>query len=257
MPRFSANLGFLWLDRPLLDRIDAAARAGFRAIELHWPYDVPPRILRERAARQGVTLVGLNTPLGTMPGDFGLGALPGRQAEFRSGFDQALVYAVEAGIGAIHVMAGVVPVERRAEARETFLANLRAILPAAEQAGITLLLEPINRKDRPGYFYDHIDEAISLISALDHPALKVMFDCYHVGTTEGDVLARLAAAMPHIGHIQIAAVPSRAEPDEGTLDYAEIFVEIDRLGYRGWVGAEYKPRGATDGGLGWMASLPR
>jgi 2-dehydrotetronate isomerase len=255
MPRFSANLGFLWLDRPLLNRVDAAARAGFRAIELHWPFDVPPRNLRERAGEHSLQILALNTPLGTRPGDFGLGAVPGRELEFRSGFDQALAYATEAGIGAIHVMAGVVPEEDRAAARETFLANLRAILPSAGAAGVTLLLEPINRKDRPGYFYDRIDEAISLMGALDHPALTVMFDCYHVGTTEGDVIARLAAVMPRIGHIQIAAVPNRAEPDEGTLDYRAVFAAIDRLGYRGWVGAEYKPRGETDAGLGWMKAL--
>lgn len=256
MPRFSANLGFLWPDRPLLDRIEAAAEVGFRAIELHWPYDVPPRDLRDRAALLGLEILALNTSLGSMPGDFGLGALPGRELEFRSGFAQALGYAAEAGIGAIHVMAGVVPQDLRAKGRETFLDNLRAILPAAENAGITLLLEPINRRDRPGYFYDRIEEAVAIIKAVGHPQIKVMFDCYHVAITEGDVLGHLARNFSDIGHIQIAGVPSRAEPDDGKLDYREVFATIDQLGYRGWVGAEYKPRGDTDAGLHWMKTLP-
>lgn len=254
MLRFSANLGFLWPELPLLDRIDAAARAGFRAIELHWPYDIPARTLRARAAQHGLAILGLNTPTGSKPGDFGLGAVPGREAEFRGGFGQAIAYATDAGIGAIHVMAGVPPEGQAALARQTFLDNLRAILPAAEKAGVTLLLEPINRKDRPGYFYDRIEDAAGIIAALGSPQVKVMFDCYHVGITEGDVIARLTRHLPIIGHVQIAAVPSRAEPDEGTLDYAQVFDALDHIGYAGWIGAEYKPRAGTDAGLGWMKS---
>lgn len=252
MPRFSANLGFLWTDRPLLERIDAAARAGFRAVELHWPYEVPAKTLRARLVEQGLTLVALNTPVGSRPGDFGLGAVPGREAEFRGGCGQAIAYALDAGAGAIHVMAGLVTAENGAHARLTFLDNLRAILPAAEKAGLTLLLEPINRRDRPGYFYDRIAEAVAIVEALGSPAVKVMFDCYHVGITEGDVSGLLERHFGRIGHVQIAAVPSRAEPDEGTLDYTSVFATLDRLGYAGWVGAEYKPRGDTDAGLGWM-----
>jgi hydroxypyruvate isomerase len=252
MPRFSANLGFLWPDRPLLERVDAAAKAGFKAIELHWPYDVPAADLKARAEHHGLAILALNTPVGTYDGDFGLAAVPGREEEFRQGFGQALDYARAAGIPAIHVMAGIVPPARQAAAGATFLANLREVAPLAEQAGVTLLLEPINRKDRPGYFYDRIDEAARIIEAIGSPALRIMFDCYHVGITEGHVLARLEAVLPLIGHIQIAAVPSRAEPDEGDLDYRAVFAAIDRLGYRGWVGAEYRPRGDTDAGLGWM-----
>jgi hydroxypyruvate isomerase len=255
MPRFSANLGFLWSDRPLLGRIDAAARAGFRAIELHWPYEVPAADLKARAERHGLSILALNTPVGAQAGDFGLAAVPGREDEFRQGFRQAMDYARAAGIPAVHVMAGVTQSGQEAAARATFLANLKHITPLAEQAGVTLLLEPINRKDRPGYFYDRIDDAAGIITAIGSPALRIMFDCYHVGLTEGDVLARLEAALPLIGHIQIAAVPSRAEPDEGILDYPAVFAAIDRLGYQGWVGVEYRPRGDTDSGLGWMRTL--
>lgn len=252
MPRFSANLGFLWPELALLDRIDAAARAGFRAIELHWPYDVPAQELREAAARHRLSVLALNTPVGREPGDFGLAAVPGREAEFRKGFEQARIYALQAGIPAIHVMAGVVAPGSAEAARAAILDNLAFAARAAEQDGLMLLLEPINRKDRPGYFYDRIDEATDLIGAIGSPALRIMFDCYHVGITEGDVIARLETALPLVGHIQIAAVPGRAEPDEGTLDYRAVFAAIDRLGYQGWVGAEYKPRGKTEDGLGWM-----
>lgn len=252
MPRFSANLGFLWPDRPLLDRVDAAAHSGFKAIELHWPYDVSARKLRQRLTRHGLMLLGINTPAGQREGDFGLAALPGREDEFLAGFAEALAYANEAGARAIHVMAGVVPPELVPEARATFLANLRQILPQAERVGVTLLLEPINRRDRPGYFYDRIEQAAAIIGELGHPALKIMFDCYHVGVTEGEVIRRMEQFVPLIGHIQIAAVPSRAEPDEGTLDYMQVFAAIDRLGYPGWVGAEYKPRARTEDGLAFL-----
>lgn len=252
MPRFSANLGFLWPDRPLLDRIDAAARAGFRAIELHWPYDVPADAIRRRAAARDLEIVALNTATGSRPGDFGLGAQPGREREFAASFDEALAYAETLRASAIHVMAGVVWPGEEAAARETFLANLKRIAPLAERAGLTLLLEPINRCDRPGYFYDRISEAAAIIREIGSPALKIMFDCYHVGMTEGDVIHRMEEFWPLIGHIQIAAVPNRAEPDEGELDYGAVFREIDRLGYEGWVGAEYKPRGKTEDGLEYL-----
>jgi hydroxypyruvate isomerase len=252
MPRFSANLGFLWPELTLLERIEAAASAGFRAVELHWPYDVPAQELRDVAARHRLAVLALNTPVGSQPGDFGLAAVPGREAEFRTGFEQARIYALQAGIPAIHVMAGVVEPGSAEAARATILDNLAFAARAAEQHGLMLLLEPINRKDRPGYFYDRIDEAAHLIGAIGSPALRIMFDCYHVGIAQGDVIARLETALPLVGHIQIAAVPSRAEPDEGTLDYRAVFAAIDRLGYQGWVGAEYKPRGKTEDGLGWM-----
>ncbi len=255
MPRFSANLGFLWPDRPVLERVDAAARAGFRAIELHWPYDIPATILRARAEAQGVAILGINTPVGSETGDFGLGALPGREVEFREAFAMTLRYAEAIGAAAIHVMAGVPPEGQETAARETFLANLRHAAPLAADAGVMLLLEPINRRDKPGYFYDRLADAQTIIDEIGHASLRIMFDCYHVGITEGEVIARLEKHLASIGHIQFASVPNRTEPDEGTLDYRAVFAAIDRLGYAGWVGAEYKPRGPTDDGLGWMRAL--
>jgi hydroxypyruvate isomerase len=252
MPRFSANLGFLWPDRPLLARIDAAAAAGFHAVELHWPYDVEPEDVRAACGRHGLTLLGINTAKGG--GDrFGLGAVTGCEAEFQVSVDQAVDWARRAGAGAIHVMAGIVPADARPAARETFIANLKTA--AAKASGLILLLEPLNQRDAPGYFYTRIDEVLEVMRKVDAQNVKLMFDAYHVGVTEGDVLERLAAALPTIGHVQVAAVPSRHEPDEGRINYRAFFAELDRLGYGGWVGCEYKPRASTDAGLKWASAM--
>lgn len=254
MPKFSANLGFLWPDRPLLDRIDAAAAAGFRAVEMHWPYDVPADVVRDRCAAAGVGLLGINTPLGDVAkGEFGLGALPGREADFEATFRQSLEWGEIAGASAIHVMAGVAPPEQKHHGRSTLVENLRKA--AAMAPGMTLLLEGINQRDKPGYFYSTIGEKADIIDAVGAPNVKIMFDIYHVGVSEGDIFRRLETHLPLIGHVQIAAVPSRAEPDEGEVHYAHAFSELDRLGYSGWVGCEYRPRGSTNDGLAWTKTL--
>lgn len=254
MPKFSANLGFLWPDRPLLERIDAAASAGFKAIELHWPYETPADEVKRRCATHGLALLGLNTPLGdTAKGDFGLGAQAGRQSEFRDGFQKSMDYARIAGATSIHVMAGVVASADKACARATFVENL--VFAAKSAANLTLLLEPINQRDKPGYFYSTIGEAAEIIAEIGAPNIKIMFDVYHVGVSEGDVTKRLERHLADIGHVQIAAVPSRAEPDEGEIAYRAIFATLDRLGYAGWTGCEYKPRGDTDEGLAWVKAL--
>ena len=256
MPRFSANLGFLWPDRPLLERIDAAAAAGFKAIELHWPYATPAADVRARCEKHGLVLLGINTPIGDGDkGDFGLGAQAGREEEFRETFLQTVAYAREAGASSVHVMAGVVAEDRKAEARKVFVENLR--FATANAVGLTLLLEPINQRDKPGYFYSSIGEAADIIAEVGAPNLKIMFDVYHVGVSEGDVTKRLERHLVDIGHVQIAAVPSRAEPDEGEIAYASIFATLDRIGWGGWTGCEYKPRGDTDAGLAWMRTLGR
>jgi hydroxypyruvate isomerase len=254
MPKFSANLGFLWPDRPLLERIDAAAAAGFKAIELHWPYATPAEAVRQRCADRGVILLGINTPLGNaVKGDFGLGALAGREAEFRDTFTQSANYARAAGASSVHVMAGVVAPEHKARAEEVFVENL--ILAAKAAPDLTLLLEPINQRDKPGYFYSAIGEAADIIGKVGATNIKIMFDVYHVGVSEGDVLTRLQRHLSDIGHVQIAAVPSRAEPDEGEIAYGAIFAALDGLGYAGWTGCEYKPRAGTDEGLAWVKAL--
>lgn len=254
MPKFSANLGFLWPDRPLLERIDAAAKAGFKAIELHWPYATPAGEVKARCETHGLALLGINTPLGNAEkGDFGLGAQAGREAEFRATFQQSADYARAAGASAVHAMAGVVAPGQKARAKAVFIENLAFAAKAAPD--LTLLLEPINQRDKPGYFYSTIGEAAEIIREIGAPNLKIMFDVYHVGVSEGDVTKRLEKHLADIGHVQIAAVPSRAEPDEGEIAYGAIFAALDRLGYAGWTGCEYKPRAGTDEGLAWTCRL--
>jgi hydroxypyruvate isomerase len=254
MPKFSANLGFLWPDRPLLERIDAAAAAGFKAIELHWPYATPAAEVKARCERHDLVLLGVNTPIGNgAQGDFGLGAQEGREAEFRETFVQTVAYAREAGASAVHVMAGVVAPESKAVAWKVFVQNLRFAAEAAPD--LVLLLEPINQRDKPGYFYSSIGEAADIIAEAGAPNLKIMFDVYHVGVSEGDVTKRLEKHLSDIGHVQIAAVPSRAEPDEGEISYRSIFATLERIGYAGWTGCEYKPRAGTDEGLAWTKAL--
>ena len=252
--RFSANLGFLWTDLPLPDAIRAAARAGFDAVECHWPYDTPPGEVRAALAETGLPMLGLNTARGDVAaGDNGLAALPGRAAEARAAIDQALDYARAIGAGAVHVMAGKA---QGAAARAVFAENLAyACAGAAEKDGITVLIEPLNAFDAPGYFLTDTGLAQAVIEKVGAPNLRLMFDCYHVGRTEGDVTARLRALWPLIGHIQFAAVPDRGAPDHGDVDYTRVFREIDALGWSRPLGAEYRPAGPTEASLGWMQSL--
>ena len=206
--------------------------------------------------RHSVTLLGVNTVRGDVAaGENGLGAVQGREAEFQAAVDQSLAFCREAGGTAIHCMAGRVPPEARAAGRATLLDNLRRASDKAAAADVTLLLEPLNPADAPGYFYSTADEGAEIVDALGRPNVRLMFDCYHVGRVGDDVIATMERLWPAIGHIQIAAVPSRVEPDGGTLDFRPVLAAIDRLGYAGWVGAEYKPAGDTDAGLRWIEAL--
>jgi hydroxypyruvate isomerase len=253
LPRFSANLGLLWPDRPLLQRIEAAGRAGFRAIEMHFPYDVPAGEVGAVARRHGLTILGINTVPGNFErGERGLGALPERERDFQAAVDQSIDYCIASGASAIHVMAGNAAASERQRARAVFAENLRIAAAKAATHKLPLLLEPLNPRDNPGYFYSTVAEAVSLIEELALPNVKLQFDVYHVAISEGDVLTKLKRYMPFIGNVQIAAVPTRAEPDEGEIAYSAIFAAVDALGYTGWVGCEYRPRGATDDGLRWM-----
>lgn len=256
MPRFSANVGLLWADRPLPERLDAAARAGFRAVEMHFPYEVPAAQIAAVARRSELTLLGINTAPGEAArGERGLGALPGRERDFQATLDQCIEYCSESGARAIHVMAGNVAPPDRQRARAVFAANLRLASTKAAVHGLTLLLEPLNPRDNPGYFYSTVAEAVELIEELALENIKLQFDVYHVAISEGDVLTKLRRYMPLIGNVQIAAVPTRAEPDEGEIAYRAIFTALDTLGYDGWVGCEYRPRGDTNEGLCWMERI--
>lgn len=256
MPRFSANLGFLFSERPELDRVAAAAAAGFEAVEMHWPYGVPAAAMREAIERSRVTMLGLNTPVGNAEaGEFGLGALPGREGEFGQAVEQAVSYGSAIGASAVHCMAGIVADHDLAAAEDTFVANLKRAADKAAQAGMTVLIEPINHRDKPGYFLSRVEQAAAIIARVERANVKILFDCYHTQIMQGDLIRRLEAHRDLIGHVQIAAVPSRAEPDEGEVAFAAICRALDGMGYGGWVGAEYKPRGRTEDGLAWLAAL--
>jgi len=250
MIRLAANLGMLFSDRPPLERPAAAAQAGFRAIEFQMPYAAPAAAMRDAIAPHGLAVLGINTASGG-PGEFGLAAVPGRERDFDAHLAQALDYVTTIGGTAIHCMAGVVPAAERAEAERTFAANLARAADLAAPKGITLLIEPINTRDRPDYALTRAEQAAEIIDRVGRPNVKIQFDFYHQQIMGGDLIRRFEALLPWIGHVQVAAVPSRAEPDEGEVNYPAVLAAIDGLGYAGFVAAEYKPRGRTEDGLAW------
>lgn len=251
MPRFAANLGYLFTDRPLLERIDAAARAGFKAIELQFPYDVPAAAAKEAIARNKLTVLGINTMLGNGTSEFGFAAVPGREREWQATFDKALDYIVSIGGRAVHCLAGMVLPEQRPAAERVYIANLQRAADQAAEKNVTLLIEPINPRDRPNYYLSHVEHAADIIAKAGKPNIKMQFDFYHVQIVGGDLIRRFEKFQSAIGHLQCAAVPVRHEPDSGEINYPFVFAEVDRLGYRGWIGCEYRPRGRTEDGLGW------
>jgi hydroxypyruvate isomerase len=256
MPRYTANISFMFADRPFLDRIDAAKAAGFTHVECHFPYEFPISVVKDRLAKAGVTLTGLNTAAGdTAKGEWGLAGIPGREADFHQHFDQALSYATGLGASAIHVMAGNISPEQRGAALKTYVANLKDVARQAAGTGVTLLLEPLNSRDMPRYLVSRSDDIVSILKEIGEPNVKLMFDVYHVQIMEGDLIKRIERHKDFIGHAQIAAVPSRAEPDEGEVNFPAVFAALDRVGYRGLIGLEYKPRARTEDGLGWMAKF--
>jgi hydroxypyruvate isomerase len=248
--KFSANLGFLWNDRPLAEAIRAAKAAGFDAVECHWPYDEPVDDVRAALAKVGLAMLGLNTRRGDVAkGDAGLAAVPGRESEAREAILEAIDYAKAVGARNIHVMAGKAAGD---EAHRTFVANLGFACEMAAGHGLTILIEPLNHYDAPGYFLKTTDQALSVMEEVAAGNLQLMFDCYHVQLMEGDLTRRLARLLPKIGHIQFASVPDRGPPDEGEVAYGHIFQVIDELGYAAPLGAEYRPRGLVEDSLDWM-----
>ncbi len=253
MTKFSANLGFLWADRPLPDAIRAAKAAGFDAVECHWPYEKPAGDVAAALAETGLEMLSLNTRRGdVLAGDNGLSAIPARIGEARAAIDEAMAYAVAIKTRKIHVMAGNA---EGPDAHETFAANLAYACDLAAPLGITILIEALNKYDAPGYFLKTTSQAKAIIEQVGAQNLRLMFDCYHVQLMEGDLSHRLADLQPLIGHIQFASVPDRGTPDHGELDYEHIFRVIAGLGYAAPLGAEYKPDGDTDKTLGWMERL--
>lgn len=248
--KFSANLGFLWAELPLPDAIRAAKKAGFDAVECHWPYGTPPADVAAALAGTGLEMLGLNTSRGDVgAGENGLAALPGRTEDARAAIDEAIAYATAIDCKAIHVMAGFAS---GADAHARFLDNLTYACEKAAPHGITILIEPLNRYDAPGYFLTTTAQAVGVIEEVGAANLRLMFDCYHVQLMEGDLSHRLADLMPHIGHIQFASVPDRGPPGAGEIDYSHVFDLIQTLGYAEPLGAEYKPARPTEETLDWL-----
>lgn len=258
MPNFAANLSFLYTEHPMLERFAAAAEDGFRGVEMLFPYALPATTLAAQARAQGLQVVLCNVP----PGDWTLGqrgfaAVPGSEALFRDSLLQALDYAVTLQCPALHVLAGLLPAGAdRSRAAATYRDNLAWAVEQARPAGVTLMIEPINPRDIPGYFLNHQAEAhavctqVCAATGLDN--LKVQMDLYHCQIVEGDLARRVEAHIAGIGHMQIAGVPDRHEPDSGEVNYPFLFSLLDRLGYAGWIGCEYRPRNSTRAGLGWL-----
>jgi hydroxypyruvate isomerase len=250
MPRLAANLGYLFVECPLLDRFGAAAASGFRAVELTFPYNEPADAVRREIERHHLKILGINTPLGAA-GEPGVAGIPGREGDFDAMFRTALDYATAIGATSIHCMSGQVPPAQQAEGEKVFAANIARAADIAGERGLTILLEPINRRDRPDYLLHRPEQAAAVIDQVGRPNVRIQFDFYHVQIEGGDLMTRFARFHPVVGHVQIAAVPSRAEPDEGEVNYAAILRMLDHSGYDGFVACEYKPRKRTEDGLGW------
>lgn len=251
MPKFAANLTFMFTEWDFLDRFAAAADAGFDAIEYFLPYDYPAETLAALLQRDGLRQVLFNLQPGDWDnGERGLAALPGRERDFAASLDQALTYAAALGAKRLHVMAGIGKIADAA-AIATYRHNLTFACERAAVQGVTLLIEPINGRDMPGYLLNDFDFAAGLIQDLRLPNLKMQFDIYHRQILRGDVLTGLKALLPLIGHVQIASVPLRNEPGSGELDDFRALAALDELGYQGYVGLEYRPASGTLAGLGW------
>jgi hydroxypyruvate isomerase len=257
MPKFAANLTMMFNEVPFPQRFAAAAKAGFQGVEFLFPYDHAPHEVAQWLNENGLTNALFNMPPGDWAnGERGLASLPGREAEFRAGVARALAYAQALGTKRLHAMAGLVPAgAARERHREVFIDNLRYAARELAGHGITLLIEPINPRDMPGYFLSSQAEAHAIREAVGEPNLQVQLDFYHAQIVEGDLAMGLRKHFAGVGHVQVASVPDRHEPDDGEVDYRYLFRLLDELGYDGWVGCEYRPRGRTEDGLGWMAAL--
>ena len=255
MPRFAANLSLMFTEVPFLDRFARARAAGFRAVEFLFPYEHPAAEIAFRLRDNGLSQVLFNAP----PGDWGAGergcaALPGRGAEFRDGIKKALDYAGALSCPLLHVMAGLAPAGVPHDTlTATFAANLDFAAELAMKAGVKPVIEPINRRDMPGFFLETTAQAVQVIEAVGPARLGLQFDLYHCQITEGDVVRRAGELLPFIAHMQVADTPGRHEPGTGEVNWPFVFRRIDELGFRGWIGCEYRPKGETLAGLGWFA----
>ncbi len=255
MARFSANLGFLWADLPLVEAIHAAKTAGFDAVECHWPFNVPARSVARALGETRLSMLVLNTHAGDLSKpEFGLSALPERQLDALAAIDHAIEYGAVIGVQSVHVMAGITDAET---AHDVFLDNLKYACMRADKHSMDILIEPLNSHDVPGYFLTNTRQAAAIIDDIAAPNLKLMFDCYHVGRTEGDIAKRFRDLRHLIGHVQFASIPDRGPPICGEPDLGSFFSMLDDVGWIKPLGAEYRPIGTTADSLGWLVKYSK
>lgn len=254
MPKFAANLSMQFTDVPFLERFKAAASAGFTAVEFLFPYEYPAELLAEKLRENGLRQVLFNTAPGNIAaGEWGRSALPGRRAEARQDIDTALDYARALGCPSVHIMAGVVPPGAdRHEYEQTFISNLRYAADSFAPYGINIMLEALSPKIKPNYLMASQYQTLALLKQIDKPNVFIQLDFYHAQIVDGNLTQLIHDLGDHVGHIQIASVPDRHEPDEGEINYPYLFETLDRVNYSGWIGCEYHPRGETAQGLGWL-----
>ena len=257
MPRFAANLTMLFTEAPFLDRFERAAKAGFKAVEFLFPYAFEAAQIRQRLDDHGLALVLHNLPAGDWDaGERGIACLPDRRHDFRAGVGRAIEYAQALGVGQLNCLAGKVPAGVAGDVlRATFVENLAYAASALKGAGLKLLIEPINTFDIPGFYLNRTAQAADILAEVGADNAFIQYDIYHAQRMEGELAATLQKYLPLIGHIQLADNPGRNEPGTGEINYPFLFAHLDRLGYDGWIGCEYKPATTTEAGLGWRQRL--
>jgi hydroxypyruvate isomerase len=257
MPKFDANLTFLFNELPFLDRFAAARKAGFLGVEYMSPYEATKEEIAARLKDNGLTQVLFNLPVGDWgKGERGIGVLPDRVDEFKRGVGKAIDYADALGCNQINCLAGLAPKNADDGAlRRTFVANLAYAATELGKAGVRLLIEPCNTRDMPGFYLSRTDQAAKLIDEIGSDNVYIQYDVYHMQVMEGDLARTIDANLKRIAHVQIADNPGRNEPGSGEINYPFLFSHLDRIGYRGWIGCEYRPRSTTTDGLGWLTAL--
>jgi hydroxypyruvate isomerase len=257
MPKFAANLTMLFNEVPFLERFERAAKAGFQAVEFLFPYDFAPDTIKLLLDRHKLKLVLHNLPAGNWAaGERGIACLPERMDEFRTGVARAVEYAKVLGVGQLNCLAGKAPLGAdEAALRSTLVANLRYAARELGNAGLKLLIEPINTYDIPGFYLSRTQQAIDILDEVGADNAFVQYDLYHAQRMEGELAATVQKHLARIGHIQLADNPGRNEPGTGEMNYPFLFAHLDRIGYSGWIGCEYKPATTTEAGLGWRQRL--
>lgn len=254
MPKFAANLSMMFNELPFLERFEAAAAQGFQAVEFLFPYDYSAELLAEKLRGNGLQQVLFNTAPGNAEaGEWGLAAVPGREQDARADIDRALAYAIALNCPNVHVMAGVVPPgEDWQRYRATFIDNIRYAADRFARHGVKVLIEALSPQVKPHYLFSSQHQAAELVEAINHPNVFVQFDFFHAQLVDGNISGLMRSLAGRYAHIQIASVPERHEPDDGELNYPWLFEQLDALGYQGWIGCEYRPRGDTTVGLDWL-----